>query len=84
MANVAMASTSYPPGPTLHLEGGCELDPGSPKRLVDRERPNDGAISSWIVWPVVVELWAQGEDRLHDRVRYRRERERWVTERLLP
>ena len=30
------------------------------------------------------EFWQHRDDRLHDRLRYRRERERWVLERLAP
>lgn len=38
----------------------------------------------WIVSPVTAEFWQQGEDRLHDRIRHRREKKDWVVERLLP
>jgi pyridoxamine 5'-phosphate oxidase len=34
--------------------------------------------------PQIVEFWEGRENRLHDRVRYRREAERWVAERLAP
>jgi pyridoxamine 5'-phosphate oxidase len=34
--------------------------------------------------PEVVEFWHHREDRLHDRVRYRREDGRWIIERLAP
>jgi pyridoxamine 5'-phosphate oxidase len=34
--------------------------------------------------PVVLELWQHREDRLHDRLRYRREGNRWRIERLAP
>ena len=34
--------------------------------------------------PEVVEFWHHREDRLHDRIRYRREDGRWVIERLAP
>jgi pyridoxamine 5'-phosphate oxidase len=34
--------------------------------------------------PQTVELWQGRRDRLHDRVRYRREAQRWVVERLAP
>lgn len=36
------------------------------------------------VAPEVVEFWQDREDRLHDRLRYRRVAERWVLERLSP
>ena len=34
--------------------------------------------------PATVELWHHRDDRLHDRVRYRREGDAWVRERLSP
>lgn len=34
--------------------------------------------------PATVEFWQRGEDRLHDRLRYRRDGSRWVVERLAP
>jgi pyridoxamine 5'-phosphate oxidase len=34
--------------------------------------------------PAVVEFWHHREDRLHDRIRYRREDGNWVMERLAP
>lgn len=34
--------------------------------------------------PEVVELWEEGADRLHDRLRYRTQREGWRIERLSP
>jgi pyridoxamine 5'-phosphate oxidase len=34
--------------------------------------------------PAWVEFWRQGDDRLHDRVRYRAEGEEWMVERLAP
>jgi pyridoxamine 5'-phosphate oxidase len=34
--------------------------------------------------PAVVEFWHHWEDRLHDRIRYRREDGNWVMERLAP
>lgn len=34
--------------------------------------------------PDVYELWEHHDNRLHDRVRYRREGERWTSERLQP
>ncbi|HEV8681929.1 MAG TPA: pyridoxamine 5'-phosphate oxidase [Actinomycetota bacterium] len=36
------------------------------------------------VEPEVIEFWQGREDRLHDRVRYTRQDEGWVTERLAP
>lgn len=34
--------------------------------------------------PDTIELWQQREDRLHDRLRYRRDGDRWTIERLAP
>jgi pyridoxamine 5'-phosphate oxidase len=34
--------------------------------------------------PVAWEFWQHGDDRLHDRFRYRREGASWVVERLGP
>jgi pyridoxamine 5'-phosphate oxidase len=34
--------------------------------------------------PAVFELWQHREDRLHDRLRYRRDRDAWLLERLAP
>ena len=36
------------------------------------------------VVPEVVEFWQGRTNRLHDRLRYRREGDRWVIERLSP
>jgi pyridoxamine 5'-phosphate oxidase len=36
------------------------------------------------VRPEAVEFWQHRDDRLHDRVRYRRERGGWLLERLAP
>ncbi|NUU20494.1 MAG: pyridoxamine 5'-phosphate oxidase [Streptomycetaceae bacterium] len=36
------------------------------------------------VWPESVEFWQGRENRLHDRLRYRREGDLWVVERLSP
>ena len=38
----------------------------------------------WRVTPETYEFWQQGQDRLHDRVRYRREGGSWTIERLQP
>jgi pyridoxamine 5'-phosphate oxidase len=34
--------------------------------------------------PDCIEFWEEGEHRLHDRLRYRREGSAWVVERLAP
>ena len=38
----------------------------------------------YVVVPEVVELWVHDDDRLHDRIRYAREDDRWRVERLAP
>ena len=38
----------------------------------------------YIVEPVQIEFWQGRQSRLHDRIRYRREQQRWVVERLSP
>ena len=38
----------------------------------------------YLVQPDVFEFWQGRENRLHDRVRYRRQDDRWVIERLAP
>lgn len=48
----------------------------------DPPRPRGWAL--WVVKPVSVELWQQGEARLHDRTRFVWEKGAWREERLLP
>jgi pyridoxamine 5'-phosphate oxidase len=54
------------------------------------ERFGDAAVPLPPFWggyrvvPDTVELWVHRDDRLHDRVRYRREGDGWVKERLAP
>jgi len=58
----------------------AEFERSSAGRLIPR--PAD-----WGGYRVVadaVEFWQQGEDRLHDRIRYRRRGRAWVRERLAP
>lgn len=38
----------------------------------------------YVVAPTSIEFWQQGQSRLHDRLRYRREGDSWVIERLAP
>ena len=38
----------------------------------------------YVLDPETIELWQHREDRLHDRLRYRREGDRWTIERLAP
>ncbi len=38
----------------------------------------------YVLQPETIELWQHREDRLHDRLRYRRDGNRWIVERLAP
>ena len=47
--------------------------------------PRPDRWGGWRVEPDTVEFWQGRSDRLHDRLRFRREQgERWVLERLSP
>ncbi len=52
--------------------------------LAGREPPRPGYWGGYRLEPSVYEFWQHRDDRLHDRLRYRRDRERWVVERLSP
>ncbi|HEX3620964.1 MAG TPA: pyridoxamine 5'-phosphate oxidase, partial [Acidimicrobiales bacterium] len=64
----------------------AELD----RRLAEVEARYPGEVPRPPFWggfrvvPARVEFWQRGQDRLHDRLRYRRHGERWVLERLSP
>ena len=69
------------------LEGREELE----RRVADLERRYaDGELpmpSSWggfRLAPEALEFWQQRQDRLHDRLRFRRAGKRWLIERLAP
>lgn len=53
-------------------------------RFADGVVPRPANWGGYVVRPDVVELWEGRADRLHDRVRYRRDGDRWVIERLAP
>lgn len=70
------------------LESRAELDeraaelerrwpPGTPVPMPDFWR-------GYRITPVTIEFWQAGRFRLHDRLRYRREEEDWMVERLSP
>ncbi len=53
-------------------------------RFSDTEVPLPPTWGGYRVIPREVEFWQGRPDRLHDRLRYRRDGERWVVERLAP
>lgn len=48
------------------------------------EIPRPGHWGGWRLSPTMVEFWQGRPNRFHDRIRYRREGEGWVKERLAP
>jgi pyridoxamine 5'-phosphate oxidase len=48
------------------------------------EVPRPERWGGYVLEPEVIELWQHRDDRLHDRLRYRREGESWRLERLAP
>jgi pyridoxamine 5'-phosphate oxidase len=54
------------------------------QRYADRELPIPSSWGGFRLAAETVEFWQQRHDRLHDRLRYRREGERWKIERLAP
>lgn len=54
------------------------------RRYSDRELPMPSSWGGFRLAADTFEFWQQRRDRLHDRLRYRREGERWLIERLAP
>lgn len=54
------------------------------ERFEGGEIPKPPFWGGWLVRPDAIEFWQGRRDRLHDRLRYRREAERWTIERLAP
>jgi pyridoxamine 5'-phosphate oxidase len=53
-------------------------------KYAGREVPLPPHWGGWRLVPETVEFWQGRRSRLHDRLRYRREKENWVVERLAP
>jgi pyridoxamine 5'-phosphate oxidase len=63
------------------LEGGLrEVQ----RRFAGGDIPLPPYWGGYRVWPEAIEFWQGRENRLHDRVRYEREGDRWKIERLAP
>lgn len=54
------------------------------QKYAGREVPLPPHWGGWRLQPEAVEFWQGRRSRLHDRLRYRRERDGWVVERLAP
>jgi pyridoxamine 5'-phosphate oxidase len=53
-------------------------------RFADREIPAPPNWGGYRIEPDEVEFWQGRADRMHDRIRFRRDGESWVVERLAP
>ena len=54
------------------------------RRYADRELPMPSSWGGFRLAADTYEFWQQRHDRMHDRLRYRREGDRWLIERLAP
>jgi pyridoxamine 5'-phosphate oxidase len=54
------------------------------RRYADRELPMPSSWGGFRLAAETLEFWQQRHDRLHDRLRYRRDGDRWLIERLAP
>jgi len=54
------------------------------RRFADRDVPRPPHWGGFLIAPETIEFWQGQSNRLHDRIRYRREGETWVIERLSP
>ena len=54
------------------------------QRFADRDVPRPPHWGGFLIAPETIEFWQGQSNRLHDRIRYRREGETWVIERLSP
>ena len=53
-------------------------------RFAEQPVPTRPFWGGYRVTPMAIEFWQGRRSRLHDRLRYRRENEKWITERLSP
>ncbi len=54
------------------------------RRFAERDVPRPPHWGGFLIAPETIEFWQRQSSRLHDRIRYRREGETWVIERLSP
>ena len=54
------------------------------EKVYPDEVPRPPHWGGYLVTPLTVEFWQGRADRLHDRIRYRRHRDGWITDRLAP
>jgi pyridoxamine 5'-phosphate oxidase len=68
------------------IEGREELEAEIERLLAEHgdEVPRPERWGGYVLEPEVIELWQHGDDRLHDRFRFTRERDGWRRERLAP
>lgn len=88
---------SSPPAVRLAIVASRQSEVVSSRTVLERrvaelvhEHPDETSVARPARWrgyrvkPALVELWEEREDRLHDRLRYRLDDDRWRLERLSP
>ena len=51
-------------------------------KIVNVPRPKNW--SGWILEPTMIEFWLQGQNRIHERLRYYKELNNWIKKLLNP